>query len=852
MAARKDTLRSEELLAHAARLRRLAARLAGEGADDLVQDAWVSALQRAPRDERPLWPWLARVLANRARNLRRDDARRRGRETERATSEHASSPAPEPREVASELEAQRALVEAVLALDEPERTVVVLRWFHELDSRAIGERLAVPPATVRWRLARAMQALRERLDERFGERGAWAVLFVPLAQRAPLAGGAAIPGVLAMSAWMKWGAAALIAVALAGLAWVELEVSPETGSDPREPIAALEALPQSTSVASLDDEIADAASTGIQSARSSLHAEDSKEAPTSATESAPRADARLVTRLVTEDGSPVRDGSLRGERRSELYVARADADGRVELALPAGMPAWRQELLAEAPGRATRAIDANLSAGSTTELGELVLGPGGSIHGRVVDGAGRALAGAAVCVLPAKHFAKLRDGESVYFQRYGFGAGYTPRTQSGADGTFELEGACPGTLCVGASMGFHRFAWTAALELAADVPVEGVELVLERLRREDRITGVVLDPEGRSLAGARVAARAGDRGATRQWSVLTDPAGRFELLALSDGPHALEASDREHRFGSIGIEGVLPGTQDLVLRLTELRELRIRALDSDGRAVERFAVSVHAVDVGGSKFDPVEFHPEGVAEVALDAFGSYVDVRAPGFRRLRQGPFDVGTTLAEVAFELEALPAIAGRVTIDGVAASNALIELRRACDPASTLVNGFPARSMPTSDQATADADGRFSLATEEEGELFLRASAPGRASLDVGPWDFGVDALPQELALELTRGGAIEGRVLRSDDRDPAGTIVGLSCGDGSPRTQRVGADGSFRFEALPPGNYAVTRRDEEIDPNGTEITTWPGHGRSFDPNCTVVEGRTTRFDLELTGGR
>lgn len=60
--------RPEELLEHAAWIRRLARRLVqGEArADDLVQETWLAALRAAPRGG-PLRPWLARVARNFAR-----------------------------------------------------------------------------------------------------------------------------------------------------------------------------------------------------------------------------------------------------------------------------------------------------------------------------------------------------------------------------------------------------------------------------------------------------------------------------------------------------------------------------------------------------------------------------------------------------------------------------------------------------------------------------------------------------------------------------------------------------------------------------------------------------------------
>ena len=63
----------EGLLAHGAWARRLAHSLVGEAAaaDDLVQEAWRAALERPPALDRPVRPWLGRVLTNLARHRAR-------------------------------------------------------------------------------------------------------------------------------------------------------------------------------------------------------------------------------------------------------------------------------------------------------------------------------------------------------------------------------------------------------------------------------------------------------------------------------------------------------------------------------------------------------------------------------------------------------------------------------------------------------------------------------------------------------------------------------------------------------------------------------------------------------------
>ncbi len=225
MAADPIPIRTEELLAHAGWLRALARSLVADPAtaDDLVQDTWVAALRHPPDQGRPLRPWLARVVQNLARNRRRGDVRRGERETvERPAGEVIS-----PDKIAAEVEAQRMLADAVLALDEPLRTTIVLRYFRGMNASEIAAAQHVPAGTVRWRLKRAIELLRVDLDGRFGgRRESWCVALTALVPRegATLATStatlsSATTGVWIMSTSTKIGIAAALALCVGVATW---------------------------------------------------------------------------------------------------------------------------------------------------------------------------------------------------------------------------------------------------------------------------------------------------------------------------------------------------------------------------------------------------------------------------------------------------------------------------------------------------------------------------------------------------------------------------------------------------------------------------------------------------------
>jgi RNA polymerase sigma factor (sigma-70 family) len=167
----------DELLAHAGWLGQLARQLArGDVADDMMQETWVAALRRPPDEGRPPRPWLARVLFNFVRQHGRGETRRSRREDEARAAATTTTEATD--DVYQRLEQQRALAGRVMALDEEERRVVLLRFYDGRTSAEIARMLGVPAGTVRWRLKTALDRLRADLD-RGPERDRWRAILAP-------------------------------------------------------------------------------------------------------------------------------------------------------------------------------------------------------------------------------------------------------------------------------------------------------------------------------------------------------------------------------------------------------------------------------------------------------------------------------------------------------------------------------------------------------------------------------------------------------------------------------------------------------------------------------------------------
>lgn len=190
-----ESLLSQEslsaLLQHSQWVRRLAGSLVRDDAlaDDLTQETWAAALAHPPTPGLPVRPWLAQVLRNLVRMRFRGDRRRQGRET-RAGEESvaAGGHLDSPEQLVARVDLQRLLSEQVLALPEPFRTTLLLRYYEGLSAAEIAERQEVPAGTVRWRLKTGLDKLRAALDRTHGgERQAWLSLVAPLAVAPPRA-----------------------------------------------------------------------------------------------------------------------------------------------------------------------------------------------------------------------------------------------------------------------------------------------------------------------------------------------------------------------------------------------------------------------------------------------------------------------------------------------------------------------------------------------------------------------------------------------------------------------------------------------------------------------------------------
>ncbi|MBK8975434.1 MAG: sigma-70 family RNA polymerase sigma factor [Planctomycetes bacterium] len=835
----------DELLTHAGWAQRLARRLVEDAAaaDDVVQELWLAALRRPPQADRPLRPWIARVVRRLAGRRQRGELRREWREERaRASAERAGGEPAD--EVVARAEAHQRLGEAVLTLAEPLRQTVLWCYFDGLSPTQIAARQGVPAGTVRWRLAEARRLLRARLEAGSdGDRRAWCRALLPLAAWSP--GARAAAGVLLTTSLgglltMKTFVQVLGALALLLFAWLASGTVVRVVPAPT-PESADDAAARATIDPSRDDpapgrsEVPGAAPPG------------GPVAPAAADAPALAAPTVVRARFVDPVGRAVAGVRLACDDLPGDLAARSDADGRVELSVP-GSPAASAALVATHVDFARIARSVVLAPGTHVDLGTLRLEPGAAVSGRVIDETGRPVAGADVRVAGHGPDIDVGGGLRMASQDRTGAASDT----SDDDGRFRLDGLARGGLQVVAELGSStdRDWLRGSVELALDGgELRGVELrVAPPVDPRRRIRIQVREPAGAPVRWAMVRLEDGWRSTT---GTTADERGEVFWHPAGAGPFRVVVTDPGDRYAPLAIEDVQAGA-DLEARFSPPRALALELRSPRGPVTEAVEVVVRGLpdsalgamfggpDSGELLQSLREVPAEGTVALRVPATAFVVSVRAPGHRAARIGPLAPAAVGARLAVALEPCATVAGRVVAGGMPVAGAELTLHRRAR-FRTEIDGFPVWLDPAPlDRALTGADGRYELTWRDDVAVCVRAVADGFAVAESE--ELPVGAVADAVELRLDQGGVLEGRAAAG-----AGPTVGISRGDGFARSARVDADGRYRFERVQPGRYRVRLMAVEQQPGQQFATSLPLPPHRVVPtDCEVFAGATTVFDL------
>jgi len=142
---------------------RVAYLIAPEEAEDAVQEGVLKAWRALGRFRpgAPFRPWLLRIVANEARNRRRASGRRASLALRAAREDVSGGAAPSP-EAAVLADAERAqLLAALDSLPDDARLALACRYLLELSEAETAAALGVRKGTVKSRISRALDRMRE-------------------------------------------------------------------------------------------------------------------------------------------------------------------------------------------------------------------------------------------------------------------------------------------------------------------------------------------------------------------------------------------------------------------------------------------------------------------------------------------------------------------------------------------------------------------------------------------------------------------------------------------------------------------------------------------------------------------
>ena len=560
-----------ELLAHAKALRLLARDLVGESdADDLLQETALQALTRPPQQPGPFGGWLASVLRHLASKHRRAAAIRKRHEQAAARPERVA-----PSREVEDCDAFRRLSEAVVALPEPYRGVLLARYLRDESPAAIAKRTGVPVRTVKTRLSRGLALLRERFD---GEGDDWRAGFAGVFGLGGVAAGiGAGVAVMATGTKLAVGGGAVVLAVVAGLFMLPGAPAAKpmvNAGDGAAPSAVVADLPK------VQSEAASAPDASLQ--RREVVAEP------------PIASATLRGRCVDGNGNPLAGVEARLDGTG--YLSRLDAwlrdhaepapihqqtttaaDGTFAFTFAPPPPFKFQLELRDLEHVAQRAFWRELAAGATTDLGDVVLPDGARVQGRVVDTDASDVAGAPVTL--HRLDPELLSPAFVPIEYW--------RTTTAGDGTFTVAAVPPGNFAV--EIEDRCIAQGSAFRVGPELHPQTLAITVLARAEGPSITGVVTDEDGRPLAGVFL----GTEPSLRNGMQVTGRDGRFEIRRREGDPEQAPGL-RAERSGFENWRSKSPvawNTGDLKVAMRRGVGLELRVTDATtGAPVEDYQV----------------------------------------------------------------------------------------------------------------------------------------------------------------------------------------------------------------------------------------------------------------------
>ncbi len=386
---------------------------------------------------------------------------------------------------------------------------------------------------------------------------------------------------------------------------------------------------------------------------------------------------------------------------------------------------------------------------------------------------------------------------------------------SGPDGRFALNGLPAGRLRVVAESAEFAAAESREIYLRGGEEVTG--LIID-VRPAGQLHGVVVDPEGRGLAGAVVVVHGGELAHALRASA--DASGGFALTGIPVGTVQLRAEARGYRSASLdAVEVTREAGDALRLVLEPARGLFGRVLEPDGQG----ASPAWVLRRGGRRGK--------LLRSAADGSFAWPEEPAQPARGLATSPFFGSSEWTPLNPGEEAELQLTAGGHIDGtvvdmqarpVTAYQLAIEDFQVTGPAPYRASIYP-------DQQVTRSDGRFAIGSLRPGRYALRVLAEGHAPAGSGFVEVRAGQRTGGVVIRLQGGASVEGQVRSDEGEGLAGARIVLFDPSSPFRPQQTLSrdDGSYSLHGV-----AAGRRSLKVSARGfvTQIAAGlevPGRG-------------------------
>lgn len=456
----------------------------------------------------------------------------------------------------------------------------------------------------------------------------------------------------------------------------------------------------------------------------------------------------------------------------------------------------------------TRSVTNGAKAGEGSTPLEVVLNPGASIAGRLIQPNGLAVTGYSITARPVS------TGSNT-----GMGMGQRGNNfvQVDPDGGFLIEGLTPGTAYDLSIFGAGEFRGDPKKK-GVVAPAAGIDI---EVASRGRIAGRVLDAASGTPVtdfeasftparggGGGIVVRMGTGGDGDRRTPFSSPEGAFAFEDVPPGSFDVTVWARTYQEARTGGVAVTAGeTRTIEVKAARGLVIRGRVVDAKGgRGVQDATVSARAAggantfvfDIGG-----------GGGGVVTDADGRFEIIdQAPGSYQVTARHTLFSEATARVTLEDKDgavdIPMVSGGVIAGMVASSQgaplsgAEVSLQNSGD-AGGMRMGMDAQGTLT------DGAGRFRFEHLAAGRYKVGATLRSEASptIDV-PLNAG--DVREDIRLALDAGATVRGVVKGLDENERSGVMVGAQGSEEYFANTRTNADGSFEFTGVPKGSLTL----------------------------------------------